>query len=78
MEGDETRATVAALRVYAEYVCVAAYRGDIRRTRPTGCVCFMPRVTSGEVSSRSVPPAFSLAPRMIYDARSARVQAATA
>jgi len=62
MEGDETRATVPASRcVYAEYVCVAAYRRDIRRAQPTGCVCFMPPVTSGEVPSRSVPPAFSLA-----------------
>lgn len=62
--------------VYAEYVCVAAYRRDIRRARPTGCVCFMPRATSGEVSSRSVPPRVFSRLRMIYDARSARVQAA--
>jgi len=60
MVGDETRASDRCLHLVVcmrDTYAFAAHRRDIRRARPTGCVCFMPRATSGEVGFLSLRPA---------------------
>lgn len=90
MEGDETRGRGRARasrcsRLHSRCVdagirmrCPAYTRGDIRRARPTGCVCFMPpRYLRREAPALAL--SFTLRSarvfsRMIYDARSARAE----
>ena len=54
------RATVTPHLVVCMRNTYAAYGRDIRRARATGCVCFMPRATSGESTLSLSRPRFLL------------------